>query len=186
MRPVNVLVLCHGHQNGQQSRRMFSLLFVCLSPWRAPGRYGASSRPMMASSGFRCSPRHAALGDATIIASTTKWEVTFGRPRGCPVMFATRVRNSLSNCCQQKIQPLPYIQYYLPQETETGDYYCRITTWFVTKLGLYYLMATITVLSSRVLGSVAADQRLCSFRNNMATLLGTTYVLYVWYTLCRD
>ncbi len=27
------------------------------------------------------------------------------------------------------------IQYFLPQETETGDYYCRITTWFVTKLG---------------------------------------------------
>jgi hypothetical protein len=46
-------------------------IVVCLlSPWRPPGRYGASSRPMAASSGFRGSPGHAALGDAALIAST--------------------------------------------------------------------------------------------------------------------
>ncbi len=31
-----------------------------------------------------------------------KWEVAFGHARGCPVMFATRVRNSLSNCCHKR------------------------------------------------------------------------------------
>ena len=36
---------CHGHQNGQQS-------FCLLSPWRPPRQYGASSRPMVAFSGF--------------------------------------------------------------------------------------------------------------------------------------
>ena len=46
------------------------LLFCLLSPWRLPRRYGASSRPMAASSGFRCSSGHAALGDAACIAST--------------------------------------------------------------------------------------------------------------------
>ena len=33
-------------------------------------RYGVSSRPMAASSGFQCSPRHAASGDAAFVAST--------------------------------------------------------------------------------------------------------------------
>jgi hypothetical protein len=45
-------------------------LFCLLSPWWPPRRYGASSRLMAASSGFQCSPRHAALGDAACIAST--------------------------------------------------------------------------------------------------------------------
>ena len=45
-------------------------LFCLLSPWRPPRRYGASSRPMVASSGFRCSPGHAALSDAACSAST--------------------------------------------------------------------------------------------------------------------
>ena len=39
-------------------------------------------------------------------------------------------------------------------------------------------MATIIVLSSRVLGSVAADHRLRSFGNNMATLLCTMCCMY--------
>ena len=45
-------------------------LYCLLSPWRPPGRYGVSSRPMAASSGFRSSPGHAALGDAEFITST--------------------------------------------------------------------------------------------------------------------
>ena len=36
-----------------------------LSPWWPPGWYGASNRPMATSSGFWCSPGHAASGDAT-------------------------------------------------------------------------------------------------------------------------
>ncbi len=44
------------------------LLFICLLPWWMLGRYGASSRPMPASSGFWSSPGHAALGDAVWIA----------------------------------------------------------------------------------------------------------------------
>jgi hypothetical protein len=45
-------------------------LYCLLSPWRPPGQYGVSSRPMAASSGFRSSPGHAALDDAACIAST--------------------------------------------------------------------------------------------------------------------
>jgi hypothetical protein len=44
------------------------LLFVCLLPWQPLGQYGASSRPMLVSSGFRSSPGHAALGNAICIA----------------------------------------------------------------------------------------------------------------------
>jgi hypothetical protein len=44
----------------------------CLLFWRPPRRYRVSSRPMAASSGFRCSPGHAALGDAACIASTPR------------------------------------------------------------------------------------------------------------------
>jgi hypothetical protein len=36
-----------------------------------PGRYGASSRPMTASSGFLSSPGHAALGDAASCTTST-------------------------------------------------------------------------------------------------------------------
>ena len=47
-------------------------MFCLPSPWWPPGQYGASSCLMAASSasGFRCSPGHAALGNATCIAST--------------------------------------------------------------------------------------------------------------------
>jgi hypothetical protein len=40
----------------------------CLSPWRPLGQYVASSQPMAASSGFRSSPGHDALGNAVSIA----------------------------------------------------------------------------------------------------------------------
>ena len=46
----------------------FILLFWLLLPWRPPGRYGASSCRMVASSGFWCSLGHAALGDVICIA----------------------------------------------------------------------------------------------------------------------
>jgi hypothetical protein len=58
----------HGHQNGQKSWPNFSSLFCLLSPWQLPGQYGASSCLMAASSDFRSSPGHAALGDAHCIA----------------------------------------------------------------------------------------------------------------------
>jgi hypothetical protein len=44
-------------------------LLCWLFPWRPPGWYGASSRPMAAFSGFWWSPGHAALGDALRIVS---------------------------------------------------------------------------------------------------------------------
>jgi hypothetical protein len=44
------------------------LLFHLLLPWRPLGQYGASSHPMVASSGFWSSPGHAALGNAICIA----------------------------------------------------------------------------------------------------------------------
>ena len=47
----------------------FTLLFCLLLPWQLPGQYGASSCLMTASSGFRCSPGHAALGNAFRVAS---------------------------------------------------------------------------------------------------------------------
>jgi hypothetical protein len=47
----------------------FTLLICLLLPWRPPGQYGASSHLMAASSGFRCNPGHAALGDALRITS---------------------------------------------------------------------------------------------------------------------
>jgi len=48
----------------------FASLFCLLLLWRPPRQYGASSCLMAASSGFRCSPGHAALGYAACIAST--------------------------------------------------------------------------------------------------------------------
>ena len=56
--------------NGQQSWFIssLSLLFCLLLPWLQPGQHEASSRPMAASSGFRCSPGHAILGDVVCIA----------------------------------------------------------------------------------------------------------------------
>jgi hypothetical protein len=68
MRAGIILAHCHGHQNGQQSRCMFLFLFYLLLPWQPLGRYGASSRPMAASSGFWGSPEHAALSNAACIA----------------------------------------------------------------------------------------------------------------------
>ena len=46
------------------------IFFCLLSPWWPLGQYGVSSRRMVATSGFWCSPGHAALGDAACIAST--------------------------------------------------------------------------------------------------------------------
>ncbi len=59
-----------GHQNGQQSWSMFSSPFCLLLPWWPLGQYGASSCLMTVSSGFRGSPGHSALGNATCIAPT--------------------------------------------------------------------------------------------------------------------
>ncbi len=59
----------NGHQNGPQSRCIYSLLCGWLSPWRSQERYGASSCPVAASSGSRYGPGHHSLGDATWIAS---------------------------------------------------------------------------------------------------------------------
>jgi hypothetical protein len=42
--------------------------FHLLLPWQPLGQYGASSRPMAASSGFQGSPGHAALGNTVYIA----------------------------------------------------------------------------------------------------------------------
>ncbi len=58
----------HGHQHGQQSWSISSLLFSLLLPWQLLGQYGASSCPMVGSSGFRGSPGHATLGGAVCIA----------------------------------------------------------------------------------------------------------------------
>jgi hypothetical protein len=59
------------YRNGHQSGYMIHRCFVCCRPGgrQPPRRYGASSRPMAASSGFWCSPGHAASGDAACIAS---------------------------------------------------------------------------------------------------------------------
>ncbi len=48
----------------------FASLFCWLSSWRLQGQYGASSCLMAASSGFRCSPGHAASGNATCFVLT--------------------------------------------------------------------------------------------------------------------
>jgi hypothetical protein len=58
-------------------------LYCLLLPWRPPGRYGVSSTPMATSSGFRSSPGHAALGDATCIASTPPHGHQNGLQRRC-------------------------------------------------------------------------------------------------------
>ncbi len=59
---------CHGHRFGHLFRCICWLLYICLMPWRQLGRYGASSCPMLASSGFQSSPGHATLGNAVYIA----------------------------------------------------------------------------------------------------------------------
>jgi hypothetical protein len=51
------------------SKLVHFLLSCCLLlPWQPLGQYGASSCPMAASSSFRGSPGHAALGNAICIA----------------------------------------------------------------------------------------------------------------------
>jgi hypothetical protein len=57
-----------SQQNGQQSRCICSLLFVCLLPWWLLGQYRMSSCLMAVSSGFLASPGHAALCNAIFIA----------------------------------------------------------------------------------------------------------------------
>ncbi len=66
----NLPAHCHGQQNGQQSRCMFTWLFCLLLPWRPLGQYRASICPMVASRGFRDSPGHAALSDMSSLAPT--------------------------------------------------------------------------------------------------------------------
>ena len=61
----------------------YYILYCLLSPWRPLGQYGVSSRPMAASSGFWCSPGHAALGNATCIASTPPHGHQNGLRRRC-------------------------------------------------------------------------------------------------------
>jgi hypothetical protein len=46
----------------------FVVLLFAVAPWWPLGQYGASSCPMAASSGFRSSPGHAALGNVLCIA----------------------------------------------------------------------------------------------------------------------
>ncbi len=70
MHAVTYRAHCHSNQNGHLCTCICWLLFVCLLPWRPLGQYGASSRPMPAPGGFQSSPGHAALGNATFIAST--------------------------------------------------------------------------------------------------------------------
>ncbi len=59
---------CHGHWFDHLFRCIWWLFYVCLLPWRPLGWYEARSCPMPASSNFRSSPGHAALGDAICIA----------------------------------------------------------------------------------------------------------------------
>jgi hypothetical protein len=63
----NLLVHCHGHQNGQQSRCIFTLLCL-LFPWRLLEQYRGSSCPMAVSRGLWCSPGHAATGNSSSLA----------------------------------------------------------------------------------------------------------------------
>ena len=58
----------HGHQNGQQRGGYFASSFCLLSPWRPQGRYGESSCPMAAFSGFYKSPGLPPSADARGIA----------------------------------------------------------------------------------------------------------------------
>ena len=83
---------CDGHQNGHQKGYILHRCFVCCQPgWRPPRQYRTSSRPMAASSGFRCSPGHAASGDAACIASTPPHGHQMSSDRGafvrCPRLF---------------------------------------------------------------------------------------------------
>jgi hypothetical protein len=61
----------------------FASLLCWLSPWRPPGRYGASSCPMTASSGFRWSPGHAASGNSLCIALAQRCAHQNGPWRRC-------------------------------------------------------------------------------------------------------
>ena len=61
----------------------FTLLFCLLLPWQLREQYGAISHPMTVSSGFQCSPGHAALGNATCIALTPPHGHQNGLQRRC-------------------------------------------------------------------------------------------------------
>ncbi len=74
---------CHGHQFGHHFRCICWLLYVCLLPWGPLGQYGVSSCPMPASSGFRSSPGHAALGNAVCIAPVHRHCHRNGRRTRC-------------------------------------------------------------------------------------------------------
>ena len=73
---------CHGHENGQPKWSHFASPFCFLSPWRPPGRYGASSCPMTAFSGFYESPGPCWSGDECGIAPSHRhghWNGLQGR-----------------------------------------------------------------------------------------------------------
>ena len=63
------------------------LLFCLLLPWRLPKWYRASSRPMVASSGFQCGPGHAALGNAACTASTPPHGHRNGQRQRCILLL---------------------------------------------------------------------------------------------------
>jgi hypothetical protein len=63
--------------------KFFLSSFCLLLPWRPLGRYGASSCPMAASSGFWSSPGHTALGDAIYITLAHRCGHQNGRRMRC-------------------------------------------------------------------------------------------------------
>ncbi len=76
----------HGYWFGHRFRCICWLLYVCLLPWRLLGRYGASSRPMPASSSFLSNPGHAASGNAVCIARVHSRGHQNGQHRRCILM----------------------------------------------------------------------------------------------------
>ncbi len=84
-----VPALCHGNQNGQQSWSIFLSSFCLLLPWQPLGQYRASSCPMAASSGFRSSPGHAALGNAVCIAPAHCHGHQNGQQRRCICLLSS-------------------------------------------------------------------------------------------------
>jgi hypothetical protein len=74
---------CDGHRKVQQRGGYFALLFCLLLPWRPPRRYGASSHPMVAFSGFYKSPGPPPLVDVRSIPSAHRHGHQNGPWRRC-------------------------------------------------------------------------------------------------------
>jgi len=91
------------HRNGQQRGGYFALSFCLLLLWRPPGRYGASSRPMAAFSGFYKSSGPPPLVDARGIAPSHRHGYQNGQGRryicllSPPLLFDQNVANK--TCC---------------------------------------------------------------------------------------